>query len=174
MVLSQQNESILVVRRITQAPVVDCKKFLELSNWNIEEAVRLIARKKHDEKTNKSHEFYGIVCLYSHQFGRVGVMVELSCESGYIAKSLDFIKLANTIAVQIAWSNPKGLDRQDVQQCFGEVCLLDQVEMKETQGQRTIKELLAELSCKTGENIKIVRFARFDVGDFKMETDSEL
>ena len=164
---SSKVKAISEVRQITQARLVDCKTALENSNWNVNDAIKSIGKKHHDEMNNENqHEFYGTVCLYSHLFGRVGTMVELSCESSYVAKSADFIKLANAIAVQISWSNPKGLDRQDVQQCFGEVCLLDQFETKETQGRRTIRELLAELSCKTGENIKIVRFTRFEIGEF--------
>jgi len=166
MKLSEHNKAILEVRHRTQDSISECKKALEISNWDIDEAVRIVSRVRHDANTkNQSHEFYGYVGLYSFEFGRAGVLVELGCESGYVAKSSEFIKLANTIAVHVAWANPKGLNREDVNQSFGEVCLLDQPEMRETKGQRTIRELLAELSCKTGENITLVRFVRFKVGE---------
>jgi elongation factor Ts len=164
MQISEHNAAILEVRRRTQDSIGECKKSLMESNWEIDEAIRLMARNRHNAN-NKSHESYGYVALYSYEFGRAGVIVELGCESGYVAKSMDFVKLANTIAIHVAWSNPKGMDRKDVNQSFGEICLLDQPEMRETQGQRTIREMLSELSCKTGETITLVRFARFKVGE---------
>ena len=145
---------------------MNAKKSLEISNWDIDEAVRLVARNRHDMKSNnQAHESYGYVCLYSYEFGRSGVMVELGCESGYIAKNIDFIKLANVIATHISWSNPKRVLIERMLIKLSEKCLLDQPEMRENQGQRTIRELLLDLSCKTGENITLVRFARFKVGE---------
>lgn len=166
MQISEHNAAILEVRHRTQESILECKKALETSNWDVNEAVRVVSRARHDaNENNHSHASYGHVALYSFEFGRAGVLVELGCESGYVAKSIEFIRLANTIASHVAWSNPKGLNRQDVNQNFGEVCLLDQPEIRENQGQRTIRELLAELSYKTGETITVVRFARFKVGE---------
>lgn len=153
------------VRRRTAATITGCRKALEDSDWNVDDACLNIAKAMHEDRHDKdTHDSYGIVCPYTHAFGRIGSMVELSCESSYVAKHIDFIKLANTIAMHIAWAAPKGLDRGDVQQSFGDICLLDQVEMKETQGSKTIRELIAELSSKTGEKITLVQFARFEIG----------
>jgi len=163
--ISQNNAKIMDVRRRTKVSIQECKNALESTGWDVESACLNITKTIHDDKNGpERHDSYGIVCPYIHAFGRIGVMVELNCESSFVAKHRDFIKLANTIAMHIAWSNPEGVERNDVNQVFGEVCLLDQAEMKETQGRCTIRELLAELSIKTGENISIRRFARFEIG----------
>ena len=160
----RQIQLITEVRRRTSASIADCKQNLEKCDWNADAACLMIAKKNYNNKNGDSHNAYGIICPYIHAFGRIGVMIELSCESSYVAKHRDFIKLANTIAMHIAWSNPVGIERKDVNPSFGEVCLLDQPEMKEVQGQRTIGELISELSIKLGEPICIRRFARFEVG----------
>jgi elongation factor Ts len=199
-------EAIAEVRRRTGVPVMSCRKALDSNGWDVDKACLNIARTIHDYKAGngKSHDAYGIVALYSHEFGRVGVMVELGCESGYVAKNNDFIKLANAIAIHIAWSNPKYICRDDVDPreveaardnfaetspevkramlgvpdlsgqlidgmidrlFYHKVCLLDQPEMKETQGKETIGALLNKMSLQTGENVSVRRFARFRIGD---------
>lgn len=165
MEISQRNKKIMEVRRRTMASIQGCRQALESSGWSVDSACLTIAKTMHEERYGDgSHDAYGIICPYIHAFGRIGVMVELSCESSFVAKHMEFVKLANIIAVHIAWSNPQGIDRCDVNSAFDEVCLLDQPEMKETQGQRTIRELISELSMKTGEKIGIARFSRFEVG----------
>jgi len=156
--------AIADVRKRTLAPIWGCKKALEACGWDVEQACLSITKALHDSKNGKAHDSYGVVGLYTHAFGRIGVMVELSCESSYVSKSREFVKLVNLISAHIAWSNPLALDRSDPSLRFGEVCLLDQQEMKDTQGQSTIGELVAELACKTGEQVRIVSFARFEVG----------
>jgi len=195
-----QTSSIAEVRRRTSAPIKDCKKALELNGWDLDDACRHIAKVLHDERAlargkEKQHDSYGTVALYSYEFGRLGVMVELSCESNYVAKSREFIKLANAIAIHIAWSNPRFVDRFQVPpgdvraaedelrkkigeegwQQFGDdlmekhfypkYCLLDQLEIKETQGKETISSMVGNLSRQTGEVIAVKRFARFRIGD---------
>lgn len=163
MQVSEKNAAIIEVRRRTLAPIWGCKKALEACGGDIEEACQTIARALHDSKNGKAHDSHGSVGLYSHAFGRVGVLVEVSCESGYVTKSREFVKLVNLIASHIAWSNPQALERGDTLD-IGDVCLLDQPEMKETQGERTIGQLVYELSRNTGEEIRIVGFVRFEVG----------
>lgn len=157
-------EAISEVRRRTLAPIWACKKTLEAHGWDVEKSCSAISKTIHENKNDNAHDSYGSVGLYSHSFGRVGVLVEVSCESSYVVKSREFVRLVNAIASHIAWSNPIALDRSDSSLGIEGVCLLDQPEMKETQGQITIGELVAELSMKSGEDIRIVAFARFEVG----------
>ena len=190
--------AIAEVRRKTLAPIVACKKALESYSWDVEKACLHIARAIHETKGNgKSHDAYGIVALYSYEFGRLGAMVELSCESGYVAKSNDFVRLANVVAIHVAWANPRYVDRsrmdpREVEAArdgfvveiidfefksreevdagmerafYPKFCLVDQLEMKETHGAKTIGMLLAELSDRTGEKIAVKRFARFRIGE---------
>jgi elongation factor Ts len=110
----EKNQAILEVRKRTEAPISSCKQALEASNWNVDLACLTIAKTTYKDK--RSHDHYGTVCLYSHNFGRIGVMVELSCESGYVAKNREFQKLANTIAVHVSWSDPKYISRDQVSQ----------------------------------------------------------
>ena len=163
--MNDRTAVIAEVRRRTLAPIWGCKKALEASGWDVEQACRSIAKTLHDSRGGRngnSHDSHGMVGMYSHAFGRIGVLVEVACESGFVSRSLDFVKLVNAVAAHVAWANPQSLERGAAG--LGEVCLLDQPEMKETQGQRTIGELVAELSHKTGEEIRIVSFARFEVG----------
>jgi elongation factor Ts len=192
--------AIMEVRRKTLASIVACKKALESHSWDVEKACYHIAKAIHDTKSNdKSHDCYGVVALYSYEFGRLGVMVELSCESGYVAKSHDFVRLAHTVAVHVAWANPKYIDRSQIDHLeietardnfkdmlaptnggtldqglvdlsmersfYPKFCLLDQMEMKETHGKKTIGKLIGEMKRKTGEKIVVKRFARFRVGE---------
>lgn len=199
--------AIAEVRKRTMAPLLGCRKALEINEWDVDKACHNIAKAVHEDKVGngKSHDSHGIVALYSHEFGRIGVMVEVSCESSYVAKSRDFIKMANTIAIHVAWSNPKYVSRADVDpreieaardnfsdtigsgpewakvgklfvsdgmvdsamesHFYPKMCLLDQPEMKESQGQETIGELISRMSMETGEKISVRRFSRFRIGD---------
>jgi len=164
---SEKLKAIAEVRKKTQAPIVDCQKAIEAANWNIEEAIKNIY--KDIRGRGNSDESYGTVCLYTNEFGRVGVMVELSCESGFIAKSREFAKLANTIAVHISWANPLYVDTSHVQSGVDvvlsmDICLLDQKEERESNGEKTIRQLIQDFSSKWGERVTVVRFARFEVG----------
>ena len=164
-----KHKAIIEVRRRTLAPMSSCKEALDIANWDVEKACLNIARSVHDKKNGNSHDSYGIVCLYSHSFGRVGVMVEIGCESGYVAKSREFLRLANTIAVHIAWANPLRIDNSGadgaLEQIFGhDASLMDQKELKESNGEKTIRQLVQELSDKVGERIEIRHFSRFEIG----------
>lgn len=208
--ISSKNAAIMEVRRRTGAPISGCKIAIESCNGDVDEACLTIARAVHEEQAGGKHDSYGLVCHYSHNFGRVGVMVEITCESSYVAKNREFIKLANAIAVHIAWSNPKyisrsELDIRDIESAkenftatmesgaalaarghydvqFGAeylsrlvndsmeryyypgLCLLDQKEMSESGGDKTVGQLLRELSDKVREKIEVKWFARREIG----------
>ena len=206
--ISSQNAAIMEVRRRTGAPLLGCRKALEACDGDVDEACLTIARALHDEKSGEKHDSYGLVCHYSHNFGRVGVMVEVACESSYVVKNREFVKLANAIAVHIAWSNPKCisrkyLDQRDVDAArdnfestysanmstkswgpmgeereyfarlaeealekhyYPSLCLLDQKEMRESGGEKTIGQLLSELSEKVREKVEVKWFARRELG----------
>ena len=196
------------VRRRTGAPLLGCKKALDACDGDVDEACLTIARAIHEEKSGERHDSYGLVCHYNHNFGRVGAMVEVSCESSYVAKNREFVKLANAIAVHIAWSNPKCIDRKELdprdveatrdnfestyssgvalsantqvegykeylsrlvndsmeKHYYPALCLLDQREMRESGGGKTIGQLLNELSEKVREKVEVKWFARREIG----------
>ena len=178
---------------------MDCKKALEESNGNLEKAIEYLrkkgaatAEKRADRVTNQ-----GLVEAYIHAGGRVGSMVEVNCETDFVAKTEDFKALVRDIAMQIAAMNPlyiskdhvtkEHLDREleiykeqarnekkpdqivgriaegKLEKYLQEVCLLEQTFIKDAG--KTIKDLILEISGKTGEKVSIRRFKRFHLGE---------
>jgi elongation factor Ts len=109
-------EMIKELRAATKAPMLDCRKALEASNgdfqkavdWLREKGMATAAQRAEREATN------GIVELYSHGDGRVGVMVEVNCETDFVARSQEFRTLAHELALQIAASAPKYIKTEEI------------------------------------------------------------
>jgi elongation factor Ts len=108
----------------------------------------------------------GMVQSYIHHNHRVGALVEVNCESDFVARTDDFKHLATAVALQVAGSNPKYLSKEDMPKDSDEdpklVCLLEQSYLKDES--MTIGELVRDTIAKTGENVRIKRFARFELG----------
>jgi elongation factor Ts len=148
---------IKLLRDETGAPVMDCKRALEESGGNMDKARQwlrergaAIAEKKAGRVASQ-----GVVDSYIHGGGRIGVIVEVNCETDFVARGDDFKKLAHDIAMQIAATNPDDLlpDEQP---------LLKQPFIRDP-GQ-TIQQLIHEAIGKLGENIVVRRFSRFELG----------
>ena len=189
-------EVVKKLRETTGLGMMDCKKALEETNGDIDQAIDLlrkkgaaVAAKRADKET---HE--GIVHAYIHPGSQVGVLVELSCETDFVARTEDVKKFAQDLCLHITAIKPMYLDEKDVdpnflehekeiirgqlagsgkpekmieqivegkvKKLYSEVCLLKQPFVKNDQ--LTVEQAVAELIGKTGENIKIRRFARFD------------
>ncbi|RUM87771.1 MAG: elongation factor Ts [Thermovibrio sp.] len=191
-------QMIKELREKTGAGIVDCKKALQEAGGDIEKAVEIL-RKKGAAKAAKKAEratAEGIVVSYIHAGGKVGVLVELNCETDFVARTEDFKNLGHEIAMQIAAMSPEYVSREDVPQevvekekeilkqqalsegkpehivekivegrlakFFSEKCLLEQPWIKDDS--KTIKDLITDYITKLGENIKVKRFCRFEVG----------
>jgi elongation factor Ts len=109
-------EQIKELREATGAGILDCRKALEQANGNFEKAVDYLrekglatAAKRSDREANQ-----GVIELYSHGGGRVGVMVEVNCETDFVARSEAFRKFAHEVALQIAAAAPKWVRADDV------------------------------------------------------------
>lgn len=109
-------EMIKELRTATKAPMLDCRKALEASNGDFQKAVDWLrekgmatAAKRADRQT-----YNGLVELYSHGGGRVGVMVEVNCETDFVARSEQFQALAHELALQIAASSPRYIKADDI------------------------------------------------------------
>ena len=109
-------EMIKELRAATKAPMLDCRKALEASNGDFQKAVDWLrekgmatAAKRADRQT-----YNGLVELYSHGGGRVGVMVEVNCETDFVARSEPFRILAHELALQIAASSPRYVKADDI------------------------------------------------------------
>lgn len=156
------------LREETGAGVMDSKRALEESDGNFERARELLrergiaaAAKRSDRSTSQ-----GIVDAYIHAEGRIGALVELNCETDFVARTDSFRELARNIALQVAAMDPKALSPEDVpDDAPGERqqnALLTQQFIKD--GDRTINDLVQDAIAQTGENIRISRFSRFELG----------
>jgi elongation factor Ts len=140
------------LRDETSASIADCRRALEESNGNYDKALEWlkkraaeIAAKKADRETSQ-----GLIESYIHQGGKVGVLVELLCETDFVAKTDEFKHLAKEIGMQVAAMDPKDVET-----------LLKQEYIRD--GSQTIENLVKTAIGKTGENITVKRFVRFEI-----------
>jgi elongation factor Ts len=184
------------LRTATGAGLLDCKKALTEANGNAEEATTILrkkgaasAAKKADRATRE-----GLIESYIHVGGKVGVLIEVNCETDFVARNDDFKVFVRDLCLQIAAANPTVVSREQVAEAdlakereiaaaqvvgkppaavqkivegkiekyFSTVCLLDQPFVKIPE--KTIKDILTEKITKTGENIQIRRFVRYQLG----------
>ena len=149
------------LREKTGAGIMECKRALD-EGGSMDEAEKLLkqwglatAEKKAGRETSQ-----GVIDTYVHA-GRVGAMVELNCETDFVARTDDFKQLAHEIAMQVAAMNPSRLNASEPSN-DGDVPLLDQPYIKDPS--KTIQELINETIAKIRENIVLRRFVRFELG----------
>ena len=161
-------DTIKQLREKTGAGVMDCKKVLTEAEGDIDKAQAMltergiaIAKKKTDREANQ-----GAVECYVHMGGKIGVMVEVNCETDFVAHTDEFTELSHDIALQIAAMSPKYISSDEVAADEDTdpktACLLLQPFIKDPS--KSIQDLITETIAKVGENIKIRRFARFELG----------
>ncbi|MBI1755314.1 elongation factor Ts [Candidatus Azambacteria bacterium] len=160
-------EKIQKLREETMAPMGDIKKALEEANGNEQDALlilkkrgKVIADKKASRETNT-----GIISSYTHRDGRIGVLLELRCETDFVAKTAEFQALSRDLAMHIAAMKPLYVKPEDIPQktekYYDEVCLLNQRFVKDET--KTVKDIIGDCVAKVGENIEVSRFARFEI-----------
>lgn len=142
------------VRNKTGAPIMRVKSVLEEFNGDEKKAEKKLMKEGFDKITKKKDRetSQGLVVVYEHHSGKVGSMVEVLCETDFVARNKLFVKFARDLAMQIASMNPKNekeLENQDF--------------IKDPS--KKISDLVKELIMKTGENIKIGRFSRIELGE---------
>lgn len=168
--MSIPTSAIRDLRERTGAGILECKRALEETGGDIEAAVELLrqqglvkAAKKAGRETSQ-----GLVEAYVHGGGRIGVLVEVNCETDFVARTAEFQELAHDLALQVAAMRPLYVDASELPQGSEldpqEVCLLQQPFIRD-QG-RTVHERIQETIAKVGENIRVRRFARFELGDY--------
>ena len=161
-------QSVKELRELTDAGVMDCRRALEEASGDIEKAREILHRngvvasaKRQSRDANQ-----GIVEAYIHSGNRIGVLLELNCETDFVARTDDFKELAHNLAIQIAAMAPDYLSSEEISSDEfrdpSEVCLLSQAYVKEPD--RTIQDLVDEVRAKTGENVRVRRFTRFALG----------
>ena len=153
------------LREITSAGIIDCRNALKECNGDLKKAVEYLKEKgfsKAAKKADRSTD-QGVVECYIHGGGRIGSMVELNCETDFVGRTDEFKKLAKEIAMQIAAMNPKYLSTEDAPEGTDEnEILLSQAYIRDV-GQ-TINDLVVATIAKTGENIRVKQFSRFEIG----------
>lgn len=189
------------LRERTGAGMMECKKALEETGGNMEAAIDLLRAKgaakaaKRAERETKE----GTIGSYVHTNGKIGVMVEVQCETDFVARNDAFQQLARDLAMHVAAANPLALEPESIpseivereravyaeqvrqegkpeamqekivegkmRKFFQESTLLDQIFVKDPTGKQTIRQLIQEASAKTGENVVVRRFVRFQLGE---------
>lgn len=169
-------EAVKELRNLTSASIADCRKILEETSGDIKRAMELIrkrglemAAKKQDRVTKE-----GRVEAYIHLGNKVGALLEVGCETDFVAKSPDFIQFTRDLAMQIVACSPKYIKSEDVpkedlehekskEEFFKAHCLLSQVYVKDPS--ITVKDYLGSIVAKMGENIVVRKFTRFKIGE---------
>lgn len=146
-------ENIKKLRQETGAGIADIKSALEESKGNFEKAKEILKQKGLDKASTKSERAVktGLVEVYSHN-GKVGVLVEVLCETDFVAKTADFKTLAHELALQIASMNPSSVEE-----------LLKQEYIRDNS--QTIENLIKSVIGKLGENIQVGKFSRIALGE---------
>jgi elongation factor Ts len=161
-------EAVKKLREMTGAGMLDCKKALEEAHGDFEKAKDILRAKGHEAATKRAERetVEGIVAAYLHHNGRYGALVELNCESDFVARTDDFTKLAQDIALHVAAANPSYLSEEEIPEGAEgrpeDLALLSQPFVRDESV--TILDMVNEAISKTGENIRIRRFARFGLG----------
>jgi elongation factor Ts len=161
-------EAIKQLRERSGAGIMDCKRALEEAQGVIEEAEKLLAAKGLAAATKKAERVaeQGLVETYIHAGGKLGAMVEVNCETDFVARTDEFKTLAHEIAMQVAAMDPQYVSQDDMSEDSTdvpeEVCLLNQAFIRDPE--KTIQDLVTETIARTGENIKVRRYARFELG----------
>ncbi|HET9200160.1 MAG TPA: translation elongation factor Ts [Dehalococcoidia bacterium] len=155
------------LREMTGAGIMDCKRALDETKGDFEKAVEVLRQKGLAQAAKRAERAteQGLVEAYIHTGGRVGALVELLCETDFVARTDEFKELAHDIALQVTATAPAAIseDEDGVREMEpGELVLLKQPFIRDQS--KTIEDLIREAIAKTGENIKIRKVARFEVG----------
>ena len=192
-------EQIKKLRETTGAGILEAKKTLEEFNGDFDKAVAVLKAKgvARAEKKAEREARQGMVESYIHAGGKIGVLVEVNCETDFVARTDDFKSLTHEIALQIAATNPKYVTPDEIPadvlaekksefekearsdgkseavitkiiegklaKHYQEVCLTHQPFIRDDS--TTINELIKSTIAKTGENIRVRRFVRFELGE---------
>jgi elongation factor Ts len=182
------------LRERTGAGIIECQKALADSSGDVEKAVTLLREKGLAAAAKRAGRAaaQGIVGSYIHGGGRIGVLVEVNCETDFVARTEEFQGLVKDIGMQIAAANPRYVPEHEREQeraiyraqtvqsgkpaavverivegklekFYSEACLLEQPFIRDPG--KTVEQLVKEIVARTGENIIVRRFARFQIGE---------
>ena len=206
--MSSKGSSLAQVKELrerTGAGVVDCQKALAESSGDVEKAIVFLREKGLAAAAKRAGRTatQGLVNAYIHGGGKIGVLVEVNCETDFVARTDEFQRLVKDIAMQIAATNPRYVRREEVAEAerereraiyraqtvqsgkpaavidrivagklekfYSEACLLEQPFIRDPN--KTVDQLVKDGVARTGENIVVRRFARFQIGEAETSTD---
>ncbi len=157
------------LRDKTGAGIMDSKRALEEADGDMEKAAAALMEKGLASAAKRAgrEAAEGIIEAYIHTGSRVGSLVELNCETDFVARTDEFKTLARDLAMQVAAMNPRYIDREEVPEDAGDVSedeiLLDQMYIRD--GSIRVSDLVTEMIAKVGENVKVGRIERFALGE---------
>jgi len=188
------------LRERTGAGMADCKKSLTETAGDMEKAIEYLRKKGIASAAKKATRIASEGMIVNYQHGnRIGVLVEVNCETDFVARNPDFVTFAKEVAMQVAALNPSYVTQEEIPPAIldkeksirfeqakqsgkpdavipkivdgqiakwaKEICLLDQTWVKDPEGKKDIRSLLTDLIAKTGENVRVRRFVRYEVGE---------
>ncbi len=203
--MSVTAEMVKELREKTGAGLMDCKRALSESGADMEKAIDLLRQKGLATAAKKAGRTAseGLIGSYIHM-DKLGVMVEVNCETDFVARTDDFRELVKDIAMHVAAANPLYVSREEVPQAtidrekdiyraqvtnkppqvvekilegklekfYTDMCLLEQIFIKDPDGKKKVKDLITEKIAKVGENIIVRRFTRFQLGEGLAKAES--
>lgn len=163
--------SIKELREQCGAGVMDCHKALIEADGDMEKALEALKERGFLKAAKKAERVteQGLVEAYVHTGGRVGAMVELNCETDFVARTDEFKELAHNIAMQVAAMCPLFISEDNIPEDekadtdIATACLLKQPYIKDPSV--TIGDIIVQTIARTGENIRVSRFSRFELGN---------
>ncbi|HUT08838.1 MAG TPA: translation elongation factor Ts [Candidatus Latescibacteria bacterium] len=191
-------EKVKELRERTGIGMMECKSALSECGCDMDKAIEILRKKGHARAEAKSSRAAkeGLVGSYIHMNGRIGVLIEVNCESDFVARNCEFQELVKELGMQIAAAKPRYISSSDVPEdlvakekeiikaqlgdmkkppeimekivqgklgkFFEEICLLDQPYIREDK--LKVRDLITRLVAKVGENIKVGRFTRYEIG----------
>jgi elongation factor Ts len=191
-------DKVKELRERTGIGMMECKSALSECGCDMDKAIEILRKKGHARAEAKASRAAkeGLVGSYIHMNGRIGVLIEVNCESDFVARNCEFQELVKELGMQIAAAKPRYISSSDVPEdlvaqekeiikaqlgdmkkppeimekilqgklgkFFEEICLLDQPYIREDKIK--VRDLITRLVAKMGENIKVGRFARFEIG----------
>jgi elongation factor Ts len=157
------------LRDKTGAGIMDSKRALEAADGDMDKAAAALMEKGLASAAKRAGRdaSEGVIEAYIHTGSRVGSLVELNCETDFVARTSEFKALARDLAMQVAAMNPKYVDREGVPEDAGDISedeiLLDQMYIRD--GSVRVSDLVKEMISKVGENVKVGRIERFALGE---------
>jgi elongation factor Ts len=187
------------LRERTGAGMMECKTALRESSGDVDKAITFLRQRGLAAAAKKSGRIAseGVVLSYIHPGGRIGVLLEVNCETDFVAKTPDFQTLVRDVALHVAASNPRFIDRNEVDAAtlaaereiyraqalasgkpaqvvdkivdgkmdryYEETCLLEQPFVRDPD--RTVRDVVTAAIAKLGENIRVRRFVRYELGE---------